>query len=290
MSEHFDAGWLSLREPADHAARSTALADALAAWARQVRATPQTPLRVFDLGAGRGSGLRWLAPLLPEPQHWTLVDHDAELLEAACWGAGGEYVRERRVEDFAAGPPPLPDPPPGEPLVVTGSALLDLVSADWLDRLVAACAERGAAVLFALSYDGRIEASPADPGDAALRAAVNRHQLTDKGFGPALGPRAGEYLARRLEDHGYAVEMADAVWDLDASRAGLARALMDGWVAAASAIEPGRAAAFREWGERRRAHIDRGEGRLRVGHRDVLGLPQKFSVEVNRPTRRSVAS
>ncbi len=49
--------------------------------------------------------------------------------------------------------------------LVTASALLDLVSERWLRALAARCAGHGAAVLFALSYDGRIVCSPEDPDD-----------------------------------------------------------------------------------------------------------------------------
>ena len=148
MSEHFDREWLGLREPVDHAARPASLADALAEWVVRVRGAHEAPLRVLDPGAGTGSNLRWLAPRLPDPQLWTLVDHDASLLDTARRDAGGERVEHLRVEDFAAAPPALPGAAP-DPLLVTGAALLDLVSARWLDALVAACAARGAAVLFA---------------------------------------------------------------------------------------------------------------------------------------------
>ncbi|OOC10734.1 class I SAM-dependent methyltransferase [Thioalkalivibrio halophilus] len=272
MSEHFDREWLGLREPVDHAARPASLADALAEWVVRVRGANEAPLRVLDLGAGSGSNLRWLAPRLPDPQLWTLVDHDASLLDAARRDAGGERVEHLRVEDFAAAPPALPGAAPA-PLLVTGAALLDLVSARWLDALVAACAARGAAVLFALSYDGRIEWSQPDPEDAALLAAVNRHQGTDKGFGPALGPGAAMHLERALERHGYRVEAAASPWELDAARPALVRALIDGWAEAAAAMEPTRAGDFRAWAGRRRAAVIGDGCRLRVGHRDVLGLP-----------------
>ena len=71
--------------------------------------------------------------------------------------------------------------------LVTASALLDLVSEEWLRSLAARCRESGAALLFALSYDGRIQCSPDEPEDAAIRELVNQHQRTDKGFGRALG-------------------------------------------------------------------------------------------------------
>ena len=86
--------------------------------------------------------------------------------------------------------------------LVTTSALLDLVSDDWLERLVIEAAARRLPVYAALSYDGRARFDPADPLDIEIVAAVNRHQRTDKGFGPALGPSAAEasgiFKRRRL--------------------------------------------------------------------------------------------
>ena len=48
-------------------------------------------------------------------------------------------------------------------------------------------AARAIPLYAALSYDGRIAFTPSDPLDADIVAAVNAHQRTDKGFGPALG-------------------------------------------------------------------------------------------------------
>lgn len=60
--------------------------------------------------------------------------------------------------------------------LVTASALLDLVSADWLERLARRCGEVGAAVCIVLSYDGTLVWEPALAGDESVRVQVNRHQ------------------------------------------------------------------------------------------------------------------
>src|SRR5881392_1031633 len=70
--------WLALREPADAAARAPDLVEHL------VRELPPTGRWVIhDLGCGTGAMGRWLAPLLPGPQHWVMHDQDADLLEVA---------------------------------------------------------------------------------------------------------------------------------------------------------------------------------------------------------------
>ncbi len=271
MTETFDADWLALREPADHAARPDALVATLGA-ALAGRVTGGA-LTVTDLGSGTGSNLRYLAPRLPTPQHWRLVDHDDGLLQRAA-APGPGVALERRVTNLAAGPAAALA---GGETLVTAAALLDLVSEAWLARLLEGCARQGAAVLFALSYDGRIRWSDPQPLDAELEDAVNRHQRSDKGLGPALGPTAASVCAARLKARGYRVETRASDWRLDAGQAKLGAALIDGWVDAACEVVPHRAAALRAWGESRARALARGEVELVVGHQDVLGLPPAWA-------------
>ena len=82
----FTAEWLALREPADAAARSERLLQAVAA-----RFTLETNLTVLDVGAGTGANARYLAERLHPQQQWLLVDHDPTLLIEASqrlrgWG------------------------------------------------------------------------------------------------------------------------------------------------------------------------------------------------------------
>ena len=187
----FSPDWLALREAADHRSRAGALVDRLRA---EWRARGWT--RIVDLGSGTGSNLRYLAPRLPGPQQWTLVDHDADLLARA--EAAGTAAEVRRVHGdlAAAGLPEV-----GQADLVTCSALLDLVTKDWLDRLAGACRAAGCGAYLALTYDGVMQWSAAGSGgdglatagdadDAAIRDAVNAHQRRDRGAATALGPAA----------------------------------------------------------------------------------------------------
>lgn len=267
MTESFDADWLALREPADHAARPDALLASLRAGLARREQTG--PLGVTDLGSGTGSNLRYLAPRLPVPQHWRLVDHDAGLLRRAVAPVAGVGI-DRWVGDLAAHPGAALS---CRTVLVTGAALLDLVSERWLARLLTACADQGTMVLFALSFDGRIRWSDSHPLDAELEDAVNRHQRSDKGFGPALGPTAAAVCGARLKALGYQVESCTSDWRIDVDQAALGAALITGWVGAARAMAPERAADLRAWGVARAEALARGEVELTVGHRDVLGLP-----------------
>ncbi len=252
----FSADWLALREPADARSRSAALA---ARFAGRVR-------RAVDLGSGTGANIRYLAPRLGAATEWLAVDGDPGLLDALVAPAG-VTVRALRL-DLAQALEALAFD--GVDLV-TASALLDLVSAAWLDRLAAACAAARTSVLFALSYDGRIEWSPADAADTLVREAVNRHQRRDKGFGSALGPAAVTAAAARLAAHGYQVERSRSDWLLGPADARLQQALVDGWLAAALEIAPAERRTLVAWADRRRAAIVHGITRLVVGHEDLAG-------------------
>ena len=45
---------------------------------------PAAAWSIHDLACGSGAMGRWLAPLLPGPQHWVLHDRDADLLALAA--------------------------------------------------------------------------------------------------------------------------------------------------------------------------------------------------------------
>lgn len=271
----FSADWLALREPVDAAARNPELTARLLDWWRG-----REPLTVLDLGSGTGANLRFLAPLFGGEQHWRLVDHDPVLLargEERCgaWAAKREInlmldwrrldlVRDWERLDFRG------------VQLVTASALLDLVSADWLERLARHCRDARAAVFVALSYDGFIAWEPALAGDEEVREQVNRHQRTDKGFGPALGPDATGALTVRLRELGYEVMTRPSPWRLGPEQWAMQMALLEGWVNAARQIAPEAKHDWADWLARRRGWIKQGASRLRVGHEDLFAWKREW--------------
>ena len=281
----FTDDWLALREPFDVAARSGALFAEL-----RTHLARSAPLEIVDLGAGAGSNLRHLAPLLGGAQRWRLADRDPRLLEVAvatthAWaeerGAdvrragsaltirGGDFTFEVACEpvDLAQ----LADVDLPAAGLVTAAALLDLVSRPWLEELARRCRDARAAVCFALCYDGRTTLTPAEPEDAEVLELFNRHQLGDKGFGPALGPGAAAAAAAAFSAHGYEVRTAPSDWVIGAQAVELQLQLLDGWLGAARELAPARGAALEAWHERRRAHVAAGRATLRVGHLDLAG-------------------
>jgi hypothetical protein len=284
----FSVEWLALREPFDAAARSASLVAALRQ--RVAGGGRSAPLEIVDLGAGAGSNVRFLAPLLGGTQRWRLADHDPALLEAALatiqpWapaqGAAAQRLGSRlavraagftcEVEcersdlaDLAA-----VELPAGG--LVTAAALLDLVSRDWLETLAHRCRIARAGVCFALTYDGRTTTDPREPEDATVLAMFNRHQLFDKGFGPALGMRASSVAEAAFEAHGYELGVATSDWVIGREAHAMQLALLDGWLGAALEIAPDSRVALTSWHERRRAHVLAGRSSLSVGHVDLVG-------------------
>ena len=267
----FDADWLALREPVDHRSRPAAAMQLLAqAWRKHGWSN------IIDLGSGAGSNLRYLAPRLPGPQQWTLFDHDPELLarvKPPDWPPHdlrvatltGDLVSTGLTVVHATGAH-----------LVTASALLDLVSKDWLASVVDACRLSGAAALFALNYDGIIEwlahDEPDDDDDGWIRRAVNDHQRRDKGFGRALGSMAGLHGEMFFRQAGYRAWLLRSPWRLGPEDAELIRRLLDGWVEAAIE-QTGEADRVRAWAARRADTVGRGRFSLIVGHTDLLALP-----------------
>ena len=267
MSEEtFTPDWLALREPMDHRSRAADLVTPLADW---LESRPSR--RVLDLGSGTGSNLRYLAPRLPGGQQWTLVDRDAALLGRAT-GAAVAFPEVARVTQVSGG---LDQRGlalvPGADLV-TASALLDLVTQEWLERLVAACQAAGSAVLLSLTWDGSMTWHDPDPDDALVAEAVRNHQLRDKGMGPALGPEAGAVAERAFRSAGYDTQLRPSPWSLSVDDASLAQALVDGWAAAATEERPAESRLIQDWAERRRATIAT-QFKLEVGHADLMALP-----------------
>ena len=285
--ETFTSDWLALREPVDHRSRAADLVAPLAEWWES-----RPGERVLDLGSGTGSNLRYLGPRLPGEQEWTLVDRDAALLDRATDAArrgSGRGSRGASPWSGCCGARRWRIGPGGgwrsspEPTLVTASALLDLVTHEWLERLVATCRTAGNAALLALIWDGTMtwadpdpdddgDVDRSDPDDALVAEAVLSHQLRDKGMGPALGPAAGPAAERAFREAGYDTRLLPSPWRLGADDASLARALIDGRGAAASEQRPEDAPLIRGWAERRRATVATRFG-LEVGHVDLLALP-----------------
>ena len=259
--------WLSLREPADAAARSAELAERLA------RHLPAGPLEIHDLGGGSGALGRWLAPRLPGPQHWVVHDRDTDLLELAVARVPGAAADGAAVT-VAARPSDISRLEPGElagASLVAASALLDILTAGELAAMLAAAG--GSPTLLALTVVGRVALDPPDPLDARLAAAFDAHQRRATTAGRLLGPDAVAVAAALLRGTGAELVVRPSPWRLAAADAELTAAWLEGWVAAACEQEPALAGAARAYRDLRLAQAAAGALAVTVDHADLLVLP-----------------
>ncbi|MEM6374488.1 MAG: class I SAM-dependent methyltransferase [Pseudomonadota bacterium] len=249
MSEvGFSAHWLDLREPADHAARDGRL---LAA----ARACVKPGQVILDLGSGTGSTARAFARCGARAP-WRFLDGDADLLELA----GKRHPGSEQIVANLADVDALPLDGVG---LVTASALFDLMPRNWIAALALRLRQARIPLYSALNYNGEMRWTPAQPFDAEITAAFNRHQSTDKGIGPATGPHATEVTKEIFEAQGYGVQTADSPWDLGPEDAALQADLNRGIATAAQ--EAGHPQAEAWLAATNRSHT-------RIGHTDLLAV------------------
>ncbi|MFC7532920.1 class I SAM-dependent methyltransferase [Actinoplanes sp. GCM10030250] len=252
VTGEFSPDWLTLREPADAVARAADL----------VGEVPRPVKVVRDLGCGTGSLGRWLAPQLPAPQHWIMTDRDPALLRLAADGMPSEVavsthlrdVTELTAEDLA-----------GTDLV-TCSALLDLLTAGEIDRLVAVLAESRVHALFTLSVTGEVTLTPEDPLDRAVQDAFNAHQRREIDGRRLLGPDAPAYAAAAFEKAGARVLTRPSPWRLGPALSDLTAEWLRGWAGAAHEERPD--LAVDAYLTRRTATLPTAS----VGHQDLLAI------------------
>jgi hypothetical protein len=260
----FSAEWLALREPYDHRARSKVVLDAVLA------ALDPTSVRIVDIACGTGSTFRALSPRLMSRQNWRLVDSDLSLLARTPLSSPPRIIittiptdLNRDLEGALDGPLDL----------VTMSALLDLVSEQWLTRFTIEAAARRLPVYAALSYDGRIEFAPLDVADQIVVGAVNHHQRRNKGFGPALGPAAAQAALERFRRVGYSITHGASDWTFGPDDREIQLATLSGWALAARETSELPVSDVVEWLERRRALVTAQRSSIRVGHLDLFARP-----------------
>ncbi|MBE9604992.1 class I SAM-dependent methyltransferase [Acetobacteraceae bacterium H6797] len=290
MTEVFDGDWLDQREGFDAQARSPELALMLA------DALPARP-RLLDLGAGTGSLARWMGPLIGRSQAWTLVDADRLLIERAFvtisdranavgWNTTWPGKRTLlvhsprgtwRIEGLQADLRAIPGSLPLHNIdAVVCTALCDLVSAAWVEKIAAACAARRLPFYAALNVDGRERFIPPHPLDGLVMGGFTRDQGRDKGFGGrALGRQATAALTAAFKAQGYEVHHAASPWVAGPGHSEFAATLAWGHAEAAMNALPRESARIEAWAETRERQAVNGKLQARIGHTDLLALPPK---------------
>jgi SAM-dependent methyltransferase len=262
----FSAEWLALRERYDRAARSAAVLDAV-----HGHFSGRGAISIVDLACGTGSTVRAVAHYLPPRQNWLLVDNDLSLLaRTSTLSQPPNLTVTAKPVDLARDLELALD---GHLDLVTTSALLDLVSPEWLDRLIIEAAVRRLPIYAALTYDGRVFAEPGNDFDNELLAGFNAHQRTDKGFGPALGPTAAARAIERFEHFGYSVVQGRSDWVFGFDDRAIQEALFAGWAEVGALTTQMTAAEIGGWLAERNKYLAKGRSQLRIGHVDIFARP-----------------
>lgn len=258
----FDTAWLDLRESYDRRALNADVMEAIAHWG----ASLGRPLRVVDLGCGTGAAYRHLQDRLPATTRWTAVDGDTTLLDHAVARTQATPLRCNLAIGLSFIPFNAFD-------LVTASAFIDLVSGDWLDRLIGLLTKNQCAVWLPMTATDRRQWMPPLDEDARIIGLFNSHMKSDKGFGPALGCDAAGYAEKKLADAGYKVVAGDSDWVLEQRSADLQLALLHGYREALIEIAPEDLRLIDQWTDQRREAIDAHQSTHIVGHRDLFAMP-----------------
>lgn len=289
--------WLDLRAPFDDTARrhSRALLERAGA---ALRAGPgagtgsgaetgpgigPAPLTVVDIGAGTGNSARWFArnltPLLGgRSVRWVLLDADAASLRvaaramprAATVTAPITRLPEVVATHLAAAardtPVPARDTPAPGGLLITCSAVLDVLTTADIDAVVDTLARFAGLGLFLLSITEEWRLDPPDPHDEAIREAFAAHQER----GGKLGAAGGIALAASARGAGAQVISGASPWRLASpgDRDFITRFLTER-LAAATEEDPGLRETGPAWLHERLRQAETGLS-VDVDHLDVL--------------------
>jgi trans-aconitate methyltransferase len=263
MTGEFSSTWLTLREPADAAARARDLVAAL-------RLPAGGELVIRDLGCGTGSMGRWLAPQLPGPQRWVLQDRDPALLAhaAAHLPAAAADGTPVTVETAEGDVTDLTVADLAGTSLVTCSALLDLFTTEEVAALAEVCVESDTPALFTLSVVGEVTIEPADPLDQVVADAFNAHQRRSTGGRRLLGPEAVGAAAEAFARLGVSVSVRSSAWQLGPEQAELTAEWLRGWLHATAEQRPD--LELEEYLKARTTAAEAGRLRVTVGHQDLL--------------------
>ena len=266
----FSIEWLNLREASDHKARDRHLLKTAANWLNDLKSKDKV---IVDLGSGTGSTIRGLQrykELAPSIQ-WRLVDNDPELLAEAIHRHSEDYSIESFLVDLSA----TQKLPLESVSLITASALLDLVSGDFIRDFCQLIREknedRPVGFYSALNYDGCIKWTPFHSLDAAILMNFNADQRRDKGFGPALGPDATDFLKTQFHSTKFQCLSAKSPWLLGSADYLLTESLINGISDVAIQTDGLTNSDIQDWKTFRIKNVR--TGTCYLGHTDILVLP-----------------
>lgn len=287
--------WLDLRRPVDDAARqkSLHLIDHAVARLSAEAESDEKRLLAIDIGAGTGNSALWfdaaLRARLPDWElNWILLDSDQASLDYAA----AALPHARTICAPIAGLPTLSSELlaasefHGSRLLLTCSALLDVLTETDLTAVVRSLDDHDGLGLFLLSIVDGWELDPDHPSDAVIDAAFTAHQHRDG----RLGHHAPERLMDLARRHGLTAVEGPSPWRLaaPADRTFLNRFLSERLDAAVDE-RPGLSAVAEDWWTQRQKQLGSGLS-VRVDHLDVLIDAVGRACERETPTVRAITT
>ena len=270
----FSIEWLNLREASDHRARDKHLLKTAVDWLNDLKTKDKV---IVDLGSGTGSTIRGLqryTALTPSIQ-WRLIDSDPELLAEAIHRHSEDYSIESFLVDLSA----TQKLPLESVSLITASALLDLVSGNFIRDLCQLIKgkneDRPLGFYSALNYDGCIKWTPFHSLDAAILMNFNADQRRDKGFGPALGPEATDFLKTQFHSTKFQCLSAKSPWLLGSADYLLTESLISGISGVAIQTDGLTNSDIQDWKKFRIKNVR--TGTCYLGHTDILVLPNSLA-------------
>ena len=271
--EKFSSEWLALREQEDLLARNSTILECVIEHLKG-----EKRLNILDIGCGTGATMRALLPKFEQPQHWTLLDVDHELLvHARCLNeplvSDSNYTLDTKFADLTAGFEFLNS----EYSLVTATALLDLVSEAWIKEFAKALKHNNLSFYCRITPNNSIEFDPKEDLDEKVISTFNTHRYSDKGFGMSLGGHAADFTIEQLQSFGFDVRSSLETWGNRHHNKSFRKIfnskLVEGISQAVNNTKLFDASELKQWTDSRLSAIQNGECEIRFEVIDFLATP-----------------
>ena len=286
MDNKFSKSWINMRIHYDDLARSTILID----FVKKQNISKNYTL--IDMCTGSGSFLIWTLKRGLQFKNNILIDNDMNLLKSIKRNLrhylkniftiksstnnlnlliNDSLQKESNVKIKRADCDtyPINDK---DKYVISYSAALDLMSKSSIDTSLEKV-NKNNILFYSLCFDGTIKWKSSHPFDKYISSFFNNHQMSDKGFGKALGYKSISFTTQRAKELGYEVTIADSSWMIsnkyDQDKVFLKRYILD-IKKALYHMEGIDKSMLRKWYSDKLDQIMNKKTKAHIGHKDIL--------------------
>ena len=286
MADYFSKSWINMRMQYDDAARSDILINFLRSNSKY------DDYNLIDMCSGTGSFLIWLLKNNVTFKKNILIDHDMTLLKSVKSNfrkylkdkyviksnsnnlnliltsknsnSIDVYVEKSDCEKFNLNE--------NQSFIISYSAAIDLMSKSSITNSLSNM-KKNNILFYSLCFDGKVKWSPSHNFDKYILSFFNSHQMTDKGFGKALGYQAIDYLTMKAKKLGYRVTEKESAWKIvnshEKDKNFMRRYILD-IKKALYHMEGIDRSMLSEWYLSKKESIYQKKLKLCVGHKDIL--------------------